>query len=234
MKALAIMQPYFFPYIGYFQLLNAVDQFVVYDNIQFIKAGWMRRNRILVNGADSYISLSIKKNSDLSDVRDRFLSDGYMVDNHKLLRRIEGAYKRADYFKSFFPVVEECLLYDEPNLFWFILNSIKCVATYLAIDTPIVISSMVDVDHTLKGQDRVIAICKRLGASTYINPPGGKALYSSDFFSAKGIDLKFLESQEIRYSQQRNDFIPWLSIIDVLMFNSVETGREFLGKYKLS
>ncbi len=81
---LAIMQPYFFPYIGYFQLINTVDEFVVYDNIEFTKKGWINRNRILVNGKDEYITLPIKKDSDFLHVKDRFLAETWSKDSAKM------------------------------------------------------------------------------------------------------------------------------------------------------
>lgn len=230
---LAIMQPYFFPYIGYFQLLNAVDKFVIYDNIQFSKTSWIHRNRILVNGDDRYITLSLKKDSDFLDVRERFLCERYKDENRKILRRIEGSYRNAPYFKEFFPIVCESLLYDEPNLFTFVDHSIKNVATYLSIKTPIIKSSEVNIDHSLKGQNKVLAFCRHLGALSYINLPGGRILYDETAFSKERVDLKFIQPKKFVYGQMARDFLPWLSIIDVLMFNPNHVVRRQLKSYVL-
>jgi len=230
---LAIMQPYFFPYIGYFQLLNAVDLFVIYDNIQFSKRGWIHRNRILVNGSASYISLSLRKDSDYLDVRDRSLASDSRTENQRLLRKIEGSYRRAPFYRDFFPVVEECLSYDNANLFAFLRHSIQKVAEYLSIKTPIITSSEIDIDHSLKGQERVLALCGRLGASVYINPIGGTTLYSAEAFSSEGVELAFLRCRCAPYAQGVPEFVPSLSIIDVLMFNSADTANGLLNDYEL-
>jgi hypothetical protein len=121
-KKLAIMQPYFFPYIGYFQLVNAVDEFVIYDNIEFTKKGWISRNRILVNGVDTYISLPLKKDSDYLHVKDRYLADTWDIERKKMLNRITESYRKAPYFKETYEVIEKCILYEDRNLFKFILH----------------------------------------------------------------------------------------------------------------
>jgi len=166
-----IMQPYFFPYIGYFQLLKAVDKFVVYDNIEFTKKGWFHRNRILINGKDEYISLMIKKDSDYLDVKDRVLSPEF--DRDKLIRRIEGSYRKAPYYNEFIEEIKSIIYFEDNNLFNYIFNSISRLIEILQINTQLIISSDLNIDHSLKGKDKVIQICKVLKASDYINPTGG-------------------------------------------------------------
>lgn len=231
---LAIMQPYFFPYIGYFQLMHSVDRFVIYDNIQYSKGGWLNRNRILANGSDVYVSLHLKKDSDYIDVRDRFLSTQFKQENLKILRKIKEAYRKAPCFTDFFPVVKKCLEFDDPNLFNFIFHSLIEITRYLSLKTDFVVSSQINCDHDLKGQERVIAICRHLGATTYINPPGGRQLYDPEAFSFSGIDLKFIEPRIISYPQFGNTFFPCLSIVDVLMFNSSERAKELIGEYSIN
>jgi len=230
---LAIMQPYFFPYIGYFQLMNAVDQFVIYDNIQFTKKGWIHRNRILSEGKDVYISLSLKKDSDYLDICDRTLADDFEKANNKLLRRIESSYRKAPHFHDFFPVVEAVLSFPDRNLFRFVANSLQAVAAYLNIETTVIHSSDIGIDHSLHGQERVLSICKHLEAKTYINSSGGIELYSSDRFRDEGIDLKFLQPQLNAYDQKCTQFVSALSIIDVLMFNSCNQIFESLSDCEL-
>ena len=132
----AIMQPYFLPYIGYFQLLNAVDEFVIYDDVEFSKKGWINRNRILVNGKASYITLPLKKDSDYLDVKDRFLADIWQVEREKLLNKLREAYRKAPFFKTAYSLVEDSISFKENNLFKFILNSLNHVKDYLEIKTP--------------------------------------------------------------------------------------------------
>jgi hypothetical protein len=230
---IAIMQPYFMPYIGYFQLINAVDQFVIYDNIQYTKKGWINRNRILYNGKDTYITLPIKKDSDYLNVADRFLSDTWDAERQNILNRIEAYYRKAPFFDQVFPLIDKCLTYHDNNLFKFLLKNLNNVCDYLRITTPIIISSTIPIDHSLKSKNKVIAICKELQANTYINPRGGMELYSKDEFKEKGIDLRFCITDPIKYQQFDCEFVWWLSIIDVMMFNSVETIRGYLNEYKL-
>jgi hypothetical protein len=224
---LAIMQPYFLPYIGYFQLIAAVDVFVVYDNIKYTKKGWINRNRMLSNGAAATFSLPLRSDSDLLDVRDRELSADF--DRRRLLNRFEGAYRNAPQFAPTFELVKRIVNDDHTNLFDYILHSLIELCAYLQIETEIRVSSTVDIDHTLRGQDKVLALCKALGATEYLNASGGTELYSVQQFAANGIELGFLRSSPVEYAQGGAEFIPWLSMIDVLMFNPPETVRDWVS-----
>ena len=230
---IGIMQPYFLPYIGYFQLMNAVDEFVIYDNIKFTKKGWINRNRILVNGKDSYITIPLKKDSDYLDVKDRSLADSWQIDRKSMLNRISATYRKSPYFDIVYPLAEKCILCEESNLFGFILNSLQLVRQSLEISTSLVTSSTIPIDHTLKAEQKVIAICKARNAYTYLNPIGGVELYDKDRFMGEGIDLHFLKPDEFSYAQFGNGFVPWLSIIDVMMFNSKEAITKMLTQYSL-
>lgn len=215
------MQPYFFPYIGYFQLISAVDVFIVYDNIKYTKKGWISRNRMLQNGCDVMFSLPLKSDSDYLDVCERKLAENFNRD--KLLNQFKGAYRRAPYFVNTFPLLEQIVRYEETNLFGFLHHSIIKICEYLGVATEIRVSSDIAIDHELKSQDKVIALCEAVGASTYVNAIGGMELYSKDVFREKNIDLKFIQSKPFEYPQLGNEFVPWLSIIDVMMFNSLDT-----------
>lgn len=225
------MQPYFFPYVGYFQLASAVDQFVIYDNIQFSKKGWVNRNRILVDGQDQFITLPLKKDSDYLNINQRKLSDTFSDDRQKILRRIKESYRKAPYFKDVFPLVDEVFNCQEVNLFSFIFNSVLRTCDYIGIKTAFIVSSTVDIDHSLKAEQKVLAIAKQMRATTYINAIGGKELYSAENFAAFGIDLRFIQSNPLEYKQFNNGFVPWLSILDVMMFNSNEEIQAFLRSY---
>jgi hypothetical protein len=212
--------------------MQAVDTFIVYDNIQYTKKGWINRNRFLQGGKDVMFSVPLKKDSDFSDVKDREISADFKKD--RLLNQIREAYRRAPYFAKTFPLVEQIVRYEETNLFRFIHNSIVKTCEYLRIDTEIVISSNVPIDHSLKNQDKVLALCEAVGATTYVNAIGGMELYSKQAFTEKDIDLKFIKSKSFEYQQFDNTFVPWLSIIDVMMFNPIDTIQAgILTQYEL-
>jgi hypothetical protein len=225
---LAIMQPYLLPYIGYFQLINAADKFVVYDNIQFTKKGWINRNRILVNGKDEYITLPLKKDSDFLNIDERKLADTFKTERIKILRKLSGSYSKAPEFKSVYTLIESVFNNNEENLFSFIYQSLQAVCNYLDIKTAFVISSALPINHQLRSQDKVIAICKALHATEYINPIGGVDLYSKETFRQNNIELNFIKATAFDYKQFSNEFIPWLSIIDVLMFNPKEKVQQYV------
>lgn len=232
-KKVAVMQPYFLPYIGYFQLINAVDEFIVYDNIQFSKKGWFHRNRMLQNGKDEYFSLTLKKDSDYLDVKDRYLSDNWKDDREKLLRKIKENYRKAPYFEEIYPVIERVFKFEDTNLFNYIFNSLKELCLLLEINTPITISSGLAIDHTLKSQDKVLALVKAVHGSTYLNPIGGFDLYSTAAFKEQGLKLEFHKSSPFTYKQFSNEFVPWLSILDLLMFNDKNQIKDWLSAFDI-
>ncbi len=219
-KRLAIMQPYFFPYVGYFQLISAVDQFVIYDNIKYTKKGWINRNRILRDGDEMLITLPIKTASDSCFIVEREISKEF--EPTKLMRQIQTSYRGAPYFSRVEQTLTDILFYPERNLFRFLLNSLEVLCAFLNIETELLTSSNVDIDHSLKGEDRVIEICRALNAKHYVNAPGGRSLYSEENFDRNGLSLSFIESKCPVYSQFNAPFYPWLSIVDLLMFNSEE------------
>jgi hypothetical protein len=230
---LAIMQPYFFPYIGYFQLMNIVDEFVVYDNIQYTKKGWINRNRILLNGKDVFITIPLKKSSDFLNVKERKLSENWECDKKYIINLIKFSYSKAPFFKDIFPLIEDCIMYKNDNLFDFVFFSLTSLKNYLNISTELILSSNLPIDHNLKSVEKVISICKLKNASIYVNPIGGTQLYKSEDFKEVGVNLSFLKSNLIDYKQFDNGFVPFLSIIDVMMFNSPEEINVMLDQFEL-
>lgn len=231
---LGIMQPYFLPYIGYFQLINVVDKFVVYDNIKYTKKGWINRNRILVNGKDEYITLPLISASDYFYINQRRLVDTFSTDRRKILNKVRENYRNAVCFSIVYKVLEEILEFQNKNLFEFIFNSLKIVCNYLDITTEFVISSTLPIDHALKAEDKVITICKQQDAAMYINPIGGMELYSKERFKANHIDLKFLRTNPRDYPQFGGRFVPNLSILDVMMCNQKDKIMTILNnEYEL-
>jgi hypothetical protein len=227
-----IMQPYFLPYLGYWQLLSLVDTFVIYDNIQYTKKGWINRNRFLQNGQAAVFTVPLKSDAEGLDVVQRSVADDF--DRAKLLNRLKGAYQKAPFFAEVFALAETVVGCRERNLFEYLRHSVERVAEHLRIDTPIVVSSTLEIDHSLRGEEKVIALCKALGASGYVNPLGGLGLYSKEAFSAQGIELKFLKMREHSYPQLGAPFVSSLSILDVMMFNSRERIAQLLDELDLS
>jgi hypothetical protein len=227
----AIMQPYFLPYIGYFQLIGAVDAFVLYDNIKYTKKGWINRNRYLLNDGPADFVIPIRKDSDSLNVRDRQVAEDF--DPGKLLNRLRQAYRKAPHARVVLPLLDEILRFPDRNLFGFIHHSLAELCRLLEIKTRIIVSSTLEVDHSLKSRDKVLAICGHLGADTYINAIGGVRLYSPEDFSSHGIDLRFIHPRSIRYPQLGGPFVPWLSILDVLMFNSGAESMDLLTQFDL-
>ena len=224
----AIMQPYFFPYIGYFQLISSVDLFIVYDNIKYTKKGWINRNRMLRHSKDMTFTLPLKSDSDYLDVCERELAADF--NRIKLLNQFKASYSRAPYFSQTYPLIEELITHQEMNLFGFLHYNITKICAHLAIKTEIVVSSGIAIDHNLKNQDKVLALCKAVGIETYVNSINGVDLYSKEAFREKGIALQFIKSKPIEYPQFGDTFIPWLSIIDVLMFNPLDVAQACVAR----
>src|SRR5579862_1170942 len=226
MVTAAIMQPYFLPYLGYFQLIASADIFVVYDNIKYTKKGWINRNRILQHDHPVPLSLPLKKASDFLDVRDRELSSDYS--GMSLLNQVTGAYRKAPFYGQTLPLIERIVDYPDRNLFQFLDHSIRLTCDHLGIATAVRPSSEIAIDHGLTGEAKVLALCAAVEATTYINAIGGVDLYSREEFKRRGIELKFIKSIPFTYPQFGSEHVPWLSIVDVLMFNSLSAVQERL------
>ncbi|MEQ6122353.1 WbqC family protein [Reichenbachiella sp. MALMAid0571] len=224
-----IMQPYLFPYIGYFHLVQAVDKFVFYDDVNFIKGGWINRNRILINGKESFITLNLSHASPK-----KLINQIEVIDNRKkLIKTIKLAYNKAPYFEEVFALMVQILSYDSTNISDIAINSIISITEYLKVKTKFIKSSSLPKTLNYKGQERVIRICKELEGKVYINPIGGLELYSSKVFKENGLTLNFLKPTIESYSQFNQEFIPALSIVDILMFNGVKKTSEMIKKYTI-
>lgn len=228
----AIMQPYFFPYLGYFQMFSAVDKFVLLDDVNFIMRGYINRNSILLNGKAHKFSIPLEKPSQNKLINEIKLNFS-QKDKENFLKTIQLAYKKAPFYKDFYPILESIVLNEENDLTKYLKFSFEKAKEYLNLDTEILISSEIEKDNTLKAQDRIIEINKKLGSTIYINAIGGQELYNRDDFKAVGMELKFIKMQNIEYKQFTNEFVSNLSMIDVLMFNDVFAVKELLENYEL-
>jgi hypothetical protein len=227
-----VMQPYLFPYIGYWQLINAVDKYVIYDDVNFINRGWINRNNILMNGESKLINLKLSQASQNKLINEIEVFDD-SENKEKLLKTIETFYRKAPYFSKVYPMIEDIVDQKDKNLARYIEYSLRQICKYLSIETELIISSSLNKDNTLRGQDKILNICKMLGADEYINAIGGQELYDYESFKNQGIELKFLKSRLTEYKQFKNEFVPNLSIIDVMMFNEVSNIKEMLLNYDL-
>lgn len=224
-RRVAIMQPYFFPYIGYYQLVHAVDTFVFYDDVHFINRGWINRNRILINGQPTYITVSLQGAS-----QNKLIRDIPLVDNReKILRSIEMAYRKAPYFKEAMVPITDVLTGPAASIGELARRSVTVVMDHLGVQREYLVSGDAFA-HTsgLPRADRLIAITKECGSSHYINALGGRELYEKEYFLGQGIRLEFLEPALQHYEQFKEPFVPGLSIVDVLMFNAPERVQAML------
>jgi hypothetical protein len=228
----AVMQPYIFPYIGYYQLINAVDKFVVYDDVNFINKGWINRNYILVNGSACLFSIPLKNASQNRLIQQVELSEEFNW-RTKLLKTIEHSYKKAPCFTAVYPILTDVIMSQVTKIHELAVLSLKSVCNYLQVKTGFQDSSSLYDNKPLKGQERIINICEKEKAYHYINPIGGTEIYSRTLFEEKGIKLSFIKTEPITYRQFKNDFVPHLSIIDVLMFNPKDEVIKMLSQYEL-
>ena len=234
MMKLAIMQPYFLPYVGYMQLVDAVDTFVLYDDVAFINRGWINRNRLLINGQEYLFTVPLKDASQNKRINEVHLADDPKWRN-KLLKTIEQGYRKAPYYQTVMPLTEKIINFTTDSIADLIYVSLVELHQYLHLSTRLVQSSAIYDNVSLKAQERILDICRQEKATQYINPIGGTELYDKPTFAQEGIELSFIKANTVEYPQinNRNEFIPWLSIIDLLMMQDVPTVKTMLGAYEL-
>lgn len=228
------MQPYLFPYICYFQLINAVDIFVIYNDVNYIKQGWINRNNILIKDLAHRFVLPLEGASSNKMIKDLEI-DRRLYDKWKMnfFKTLEQSYGRAPYYNEAVLLINDILSFPDKNLASFLNYSLQLLCNYFNIKTTLKLSSEIQVSKELKSQAKVIKICEELEATEYINATGGRQLYDKKKFLKHSINLNFISSNNIEYKQFGSVFIPWLSIIDVIMFNDVKEITTMLNDYKL-
>jgi hypothetical protein len=231
MSTIAIMQPYLFPYLGYFQLIHAVDKFIVLDDVTYIKKGWINRNRALLGGKPHYFTVPLAGASQNRRICDITLADEPW--KPRMLKTFEHAYRRAPHSAQIFPLIQKVLAGGETTIADLTVASLKVVCEFLGVATVFVSTTRSYGNREIKGQARILDICAKERATTYINAIGGRNLYASDAFAAQGIELKFLRTLEYEYDQGCQPFQPHLSILDVLMFAGRDRTVEFIERYEL-
>ncbi|MEA5527950.1 WbqC family protein [Nodularia spumigena] len=231
---IAVMQPYFLPYIGYFQLMATVDKFVLLDDVNYINRGWINRNRICINQQPHWFTVPLVKAS-----QNRLISDLEIQSNSdwksKLDKTIINNYRKTPFFADVYPIFEQIINFSNLSLSAFLYHSLKLIADYLSIKTTIIPTSSVYSKENLKGQDRIIDICVKETADSYFNLPGGKKLYDRDLFRNNNIDLYFIEPvlKNIKLSYGANEG-PVLSMLDLMMWNHANEIKQALTVYQLS
>jgi hypothetical protein len=217
---IGIMQPYVMPYIGYFQLIYNCDVFIFYDNVNYIKNGWIDRNRILSNNQATYFKIPISKASSFKKICDTLIHPvEYAPWKQRFFTTLHTCYKRAPYYTSCIKLIEDIFDKEYNSISQLAIASVERTAKYLGLNTIFKIASQNYHNDQLTRSERLINICKQENACTYINMQGGSDLYQPENFTEHGINLKFLSSNIKPYKQYKNSFIGGLSIIDVLMFN---------------
>ena len=253
---LAIMQPYFMPYIGYFQAIAAVDKYILYSNLTFIKEAWMNRNRLLMrDGTIVLATVPIRSKSSHTMIYDVEI-DNSKPWKEKLLRTLQMCYSRKPYYDETYPLIVDLLAPDYNLLKDLNAATTIGIARHLGINTQIEAdnSRYLPMEHTLQYIEsdysllphlerthpirkvaRVIEMCRREGADHFINAIGGQQLYSKDEFAQYGIRINFVQTNPIQYRQdtKTGEFVPNLSIIDVLMNNGREGTQLLLTQYTL-
>ena len=224
-----IMQPYFMPYIGYFQLMAAVDKYVIFDDVNYIKRGWSARNNILVNGQKHLFSVTVEGGSQ----NNLYLQVRVIDDFNKFRKTLEMSYKKAPCYVETMEMLEKVFTFEDRRFNYFIRNSFEVICDYLGVNTEFIFSSELSNDKQLKGKDKILDICKLLGATEYYNAIGGQELYDHKEFEECGIQLHFVNASLEEYPQLSSEFIPGLSMIDVLMMNSKEKVLSLLEKFTL-
>lgn len=230
---MAVMQPYVFPYLGYYQLFHASDVFVSLDDAAFIKKGWVNRNRILLQGKVHTFTIPLSAQSQNVSIRDSRVApdDGW---RKKLMNTFGHAYRKAPHFEAVYSIVEQTLADSGGSIADTAERSLRLVLDYLDMPRAIRRSSELGIDSGLHGQERILAICEAIGTDLYVNPKGGRELYSPARFNTRGIDLRFLHMGEVAYKQgSAVQFEPGLSIIDVLMWNAKDAVGEMMANYTL-
>jgi len=230
---LGIMQPYLFPYIGYFQLINHVERWIAFDDVQYISKGWVNRNRIIHPDNEKqwqYITVPAKKHSRSTKINEIEITDN--VDwKSEIIGKLSIYKKKAPNYSITKEFVEECLSFDADNLSDFIINAIRQTCAYVDINTKIDVQSemgLVIQDVAHPGQ-WALKISEQCGASEYVNPYNGASIFAKQEFDARGIKLRFLKSRLSPYIQRQGFFTPGLSIIDVLMWNDHLAIKEMLN-----
>lgn len=224
-----VMQPYLFPYLGYYQLVNHCDKFVFYDDVNFIKGGYINRNNILANGNKQLFTVPVEQASSFKKINEL----SFNSNTKKIIRTIEQAYSKSPFVNDVMPIISNILNSNDRNVASMASESIVKIFEYLGLEKDFFHSSKLDYNRKQDAANKLYSICGLFDAKKYCNTLGGQSLYSKESFLKEGIELSFIEMEPISYNQGKNEFVGHLSMIDVLMWNSKDKVIEMLNEYKL-
>lgn len=231
-QSVAIMQPYLFPYIGYYQLINKVDYFVILDNVNYMKKGWINRNRLLINGLPSFFCLPIKEVSQNKKINELYF-DNFLFNKNKLLKTIYYTYSKASEFELIYNLFSIILSFENSKVVDFIEFTLTQIAKHFEFKTNFILSSKFDIEHSSK-EDFIINLVKKFNVNNYINLPNGLSLYDKNYFKTKDINLLFIERNfNLQYNQFNDSFCKDLSIIDCMMFNNSKNMNMLLNQFRI-
>lgn len=231
---LAIAQPYLFPYLGYFQLMRAVDRWVVYDDVQYIKSGWINRNQIRTSAGATMFTVPLAGASSSKRICDvEIEARSLLAWRDKFYKTLAQAYRLAPCYREVLAGLESLFETAPPTIAALDLAALRWVRDQLGLSTEIVPTSAAYGNAELRSQERVLDICRREGAQTYVNAMGGAALYDTATFAEHGITLRFHRMQVVPYPQQYAPFVSHLSVLDVLMNLGPEERTRVLAAYEL-
>lgn len=231
---LGVMQPYFLPYVGYFQLIAAVDRFVLYDDVSFIKGGWINRNNLLLNGNPQLFTIPLSNGESGVPIREVGIAGTFLKWRSKFFRTLSHAYKKAPNFEEVSAMLERWLAPDAKTISEINRTSLIETASWLGITTEIIPSSSVYENTDMDRRERLVDLCRREGAHIYVNAAGGRKLYDKTWFAQHGIELLFLDSTIHEYPQATKQFVPNLSILDLMMNVPSKEARTVVGTGVLS
>lgn len=232
---MSIMQPYFFPYIGYIGLIKNTDIFILLDEVQYIYHGWISRNRVLKpNGGWQYIVVPLASHSRNTVIKNVEIST--TVDwNKKIIAQLQH-YKKAPFYQDVIALCRDVFNAEFKTIADLNMAGLKAVLEYLNIEKQIYLFSEMNltIEKPNAPDEWALSICRAFGGVTeYWNPIGGKFLFNRKKYEQNGVALRFYEPEIIPYRQKGSNFEPSLSILDVMMFNSPETIIEMMGSFTL-
>ena len=229
LKVVSIMQPYFLPYVGYWQLINLSDEFVILDDVNYRNRSWIARNKILENNQSKLINLQLVKASQNKKINEILI----FGKKEKCFNIISNSYKKAPYYNSVISMLEKIIMNSELNLSNYLTYSIRLINEFLDLKATVTLSSNLKNSNNLSGEERIINICKSMNAGEYINVLSGSNLYDKSKFLDNSIRLKFLNTDIKPYNQNVKNFIPNLSIVDLLMFLPKDLIKIHLNSFKI-
>jgi hypothetical protein len=234
MKSVAVMQPYFIPYLGYFQLMHACDVFIFLDDAQYVKQSWINRNRLFVGERVDYYTIPVKSHRSIARINEIILTDNHALHVNGLLRKFDRTYRKTPFFEETRDILEGVLKVDDATFSGYVGGGLGYLANKLEVTAYSKLASESSIDKGLKGQQKVLSLVESAGGDTYINLPGGRTLYKSSDFDSRGLKLRFINPHLPDRYESASSSLSRLSIIDTLAHYGVEKTITLVSDYGIS